>query len=689
MPVFETDMTNPRSNPRRSRAGQALALLVVASWVLGCGGKASSRDTLGLEELSPRSGAAPISLNDDLRVIFDDVLDPASIITSQSVRLVNATTGRPVEGRWLVEGRELRFQPRGALRPALTDGSFQPGSEYVLFLDGFPLLTGPRSVKGAYLAQSIQHSFRTESWDAEATGPQAAGSGNSLTGKPGAVLLRDASPDATALVRLRPEDPGLSEATPLAWDADLLLSCDEPLDPRWFRPGAFEVRELRTRQAWRSPFPEPADGMLKSVQVASITLLRNEDEDARDAVGGAAAVLRVRFADSLPLRDKSRGAFELVLKNPGAIDGGGICDYSGHPAFRKRIRFFAVRSDAFTPERNGSYDFEFFNARDFTPLLDPASDGTAQWSNSGRLEVRYPRAAGDGSAGPVDLGASFEEGDLHATRLLVPEGQVTRLKGEGLVVIRAQGRVNIEGQLVRSLPEGATPLPMWDPKAVETSLSTQTLSEWLAEAKGADAPWTVIIAGGDLVVRGKIEVETPLLLVAGGMIRGVGEPGAARNQVWLLGAGGFESMPYSLDVTASPNVTPPLIIDEPLINQLVVPLRFVAISSEVPKGIAPTEWRSSQILASNGSAGSTRVDYLKPTPLRGGSRWGEEWVQQAVPHPEPMDVLLEGGKDDERGGRVRLRMELRLLPAAVPRNPGPWDPPFIDRVRLLWTPNPR
>ncbi len=664
---------------------------MVAVLCFGCGRPASSAGSLGLVEMVPPSGADPISLNDDLRVIFDSVLDPTSI-TAQSVRLVNQETGRPAKGRWVIEGRELRFQPRGALRQDLRDGGFQPGAEYVLMMDGFPLLSGPRSLQGDGLSHLIRHSFRTQSSDVNAAGPSRE------LRTEGPVLLRDASPDAAARLRLRPEDPGKFETTPLAWDADLLLACDEPLDPRWFRPEDFEVRELQGTRVMRSPIPVPDDGQLKSVQVASISLMHNEDEDVRDASEGAGAVLRFTFADRLPLRDGGRGTFELVLK-PGVRDGGGVFDFSGHSAYRQPIPFFAVRRDAFSPERKGSYEFEFLDAQDFTPLLDPASDGTAAWSTTGQLEVRYPRAAGDGSAGRVVLAETFPGKDIHGTRLRVPADQETRLEGQGLVVLRAQGRIDIDGRLVRSLGEGETPQPIWDPKAMETSGSTQTLTEWLVEAKAENAPWTVIVAGGDLVVRGKIDVETPLLLVAGGMIRGVGEPGAARNQVWLLGAGGFESMPYSSDATASPNVTPPLMIDEPTFNQLVEPLTFVAVSSEVPKGVAPTDWGSPSILGSNGSAGTFRVQFLRP-PSRGnvsapsgsrpgGSRWGEEWLRQAVRHDEPMDVLLEGGQVDEGGGRVRLRMELRLLPAAVPRNPGPWDPPFVDRVRLFWTPNPR
>jgi hypothetical protein len=662
----------------------------MAALGVGCG-RETPTEYLGLVELFPESGAEPISLNDDLRIIFDRVIEPTSI-TSSSVRLVNKKSRRSAEGHWLIQGRELRFQPLGALRRDLRDGGFQPGSEYVLTVDGFPLLSGPRSLRGEGLRHPIQHTFRTRSWDAEDVGPRREGSSEAST------LLRDASPDAAALLHLRPDDPGASETTPLAWDAHLILACDEPLDPRWFRPEDFEIRPRKSPRIRRSPIPEPTDAQVKSVQVASISLLHNEDEDVSAGSEGPGAVLRVTFAERLPLRDGSRGAFELVLKQ-GVRDGGGVCDFSGHPAYRLPIPFFAVRRDAFTPERKGSYEFEFLDAQDFTPLLDPASDGTALWSDTGRLEVRYPRAAGDGSAGRVTLDGAFAGGDLHGTRVTVPVDSEARLTGGGLVVLRSQGRIDIDGRLVRSLAEGQSPEAIWDPKAMETSGSTETLTNWLAGARIKDAPWTVIVAGGDLVVRGKIDVETPLLLVAGGMIRGVGAPGAARNQVWLLGAGGFESMPHSSDATASPNVTPPLMIDEPTFNQLVEPLSFVAVSSEVPKGVAPTDWGSPSILGTGGSAGTFRVHFLKPAPRGddaspqgtrpGGSRWGEEWLRQAVRHDEPMDVLLEGGQVDEGGGRVRLWTELRLLPAPVPRNPGPWDPPFVDRVRLFWTPNPR
>ena len=83
------------------------------------------------------------------------------------------------------------------------------------------------------------------------------------------------------------------------------------------------------------------------------------------------------------------------------------------------------------------------------------------------------------------------------------------------------------------------------PAGVEGPLA---LSEWLADVAVADPAWTVVIAGGDLVVRGSIEVGTPLLLVAGGRIRVYGRVRAAEDQLRLLGRGGGSD----LNPTASP-----------------------------------------------------------------------------------------------------------------------------------------
>ncbi len=87
-----------------------------------------------------------------------------------------------------------------------------------------------------------------------------------------------------------------------------------------------------------------------------------------------------------------------------------------------------------------------------------------------------------------------------------------------------------------------------------------------------------------------------------------------------------------------------------------------------------------------GERGSFLVQYLRAEMPKGTSAgaW-EDLLGQAVRHFSPMEVVPHDGQ----GARVRLRMELRVLPGPGPREPGPWDPPFVDRVRLTWRPEPR
>src|SRR5690606_15277391 len=147
-----------------------------------------------------------------------------------------------------------------------------------------------------------------------------------------------------------------------------------------------------------------------------------------------------------------------------------------------------------------------------SPVAVPGVDGTAQWAGDGLVRVRLPAAAGDGGAGRVELNGAVEDSDVHAVSLHVPTDATAKLTAEGLVVLRAQGSLVIDGRLERA-DSGAAALGELEPAAGDT------LSIWLARAGELGAGWTVLVAGGDLVVRGELEVDGPLLLVAGGMLR--------------------------------------------------------------------------------------------------------------------------------------------------------------------------
>ncbi|MEM1453194.1 MAG: Ig-like domain-containing protein [Planctomycetota bacterium] len=644
-------MAPPRiDRPNPDRRATALSLAVALALATSCSDPGAARSELRLLDARPEPETS-LLLNDDIRLTFDAPIDQTTV-TLESVRLerVGATgASRVASGRWEVEGRSLRFVPDGVRSPDLADGGYVPGATYRLTIAGFPFLGAVRSLDGASLERSVSLTYPV------------------VRATTGQAVLRDASPETTSRLRLLPSATGAENTRPIQWTEPLRLACDEPLDPRTIRPREYEVR------AYRDPRnPEPVLYDPPAIAVDRIVLESNEGEDAE---GGGGARLVVHFAQPLPIPDGSFAREFVFKERDGVVPS--LKDFSGGDAFGRRIRFFAARQDVLPSESDQSYEFEFLDDLDFVPVHDPASDGTARWSGTGRVGIRYPAAAGDGADGAVTLGGAEARGDVRATRIALLEGDTCTLESEGLVVLRAQGRIELDGRLERAAPPDLPP-PMWDPVErpfADSARGAECLSEWLRAAREADSPWTVIIAGGDLVVRGRIDVGTPLLLVAGGRIRGAGMPRAAEGQLWLLGDGGGFELPHHRNPGAIPNVAPPLVIDEPLANPLVEALTFVAISSPVPKGSNPRAWLSPEIRGSGGSSGSYLVQYLRADALRGG----EEGLGQAVRYDEPNGAMEP---DSLGGGAIRLRIELEVRPG-----PGAWEPPYVDRVRLSWSPD--
>jgi hypothetical protein len=654
------------------RAGIALELRRAAGWaalvgagvLAGCLPSAPDDVALQLEAVSPEAGGPLLLLNDSIRLTFNKAVDPTSV-TRDSARLVCEATGLEAQGDWEVDGRLVRFRPAGVRNAALSDGGFIPGQEYRLTLVGFPFLGAVRSVGGAALDRSTAFDYRVVSVE-----------GVAAPGGEGAVLLRDASPGRAEVLRVAAGDPGSADTLPLPWDEPLLLSCAEPVDPRSIQAADYEFR-LALGAQLRGEQGGALAGAMAAIGVARVEVVSNEGEVgmSREAEGAAGARLRFHPRTPFPVAS-GRGpvVFELHLK---AGPGGGICDFSGTPVGlpQRPVRFTVAREDLRSPEGADSYTFDFTDDLDFVPILDRSSDGTARWIGNGRVDVRFPAAAGDGRSGEVVLGETEAGRDTQATRITVPALATTRLLGEGLVVLRAQGRINIEGNLARRVPGGEIP-GMWDSSTfIMPEGDAESLSAWLSRAAALDHPWTVLIAGGDLVVTGQIDVDTPLLLVAGGRIRGVGRPRTAAGQLWLLGEGGGFELPHQRDPNASPNVVPPLVIDEPLYNPLARPLTFVALSSPVPKGQRPRFWSEAEVLGDRGIGGDFRVQFLRADVLQGG----EEGLAQATRFDDPGLVLdpTSGG-----GAPVRMRVELVLRPSR-----GLWRPPFLDRVDLAWSPD--
>lgn len=628
------------------------ALLVLLVSLAGCGQDAQDRPPLVLRSVRPLDTGERLRLNDDIILEFSDDLDATSV-TRDSVTLVDPATGAVAKGRWVTTGSSLRFVPEAALTPSLRDGGFRPGVTYELRLAGFPILGGLRSTHGAGLERSL-------SLEVPIVG---------LEGDDAGDVFRDTSPGNTRILRLLAEFQGKAD-NPLPWNEPLLVACNGPLDPRSLRASDFEI--VRRSNAAR-PL-SPVANQEPPIRIKSIRLQQNIDEDVSATGSGARAILR--FVPRSPLlgpNERFTTAFELRLKP--SVQGPSMADYSGKSPYFRSLTFFAARSDGVSAESDQSYVFEFDDDSDFAPVLDPNSDGTARWAGTGRIEIRYPAAAGSGRDGQRTLKGQVESTDLHATRIEVPLGETAELPAEGLVVLRAQGRFDVTGKITRRAKE--TPNEMWSPvrrTAVAQLASLEYLTPWLKAAQERGESWTVIVAGGDLVVRGEIDVDTPLLLVAGGRIRGSGRPKTMPGQLWLLGDGGGFDAPIRLDPGAMPMVDPPLLIDEPIINPLVRPLTFVAISSPAPKASAPRNWGRPQVVASREAPeGAARVQFIPADALRNG----EEGLGQAVRAVEPMGAL----DPDSSGARVRLRIELTVRPTR-----GRWNPPFLDRVRLVWTP---
>lgn len=626
--------------------------------LVGCGaGGGGTSPELTLVGARPTPGGAPLLLNDDIRLKFSALIDATSV-TADSVRIVDEATGDSARGSWHVDGRSLRFQPEGVLSRSLLDGGYQPGATYRVEIRGFPYIGGVRSMEGASLKRSVSVAF-----DVVAVGPRAA----SQQGDGAPSVLGDRSPTRTSRLGLQRSDEGVSSTLPLEWGRPLRLSCAEPLDPRTLFAEDFEVVPLL-----RPPGAPGTRG--PAVPVERILLESNEPQGA---MGESGARVRIHLRDPLDVLDGADPvAFELVQRGdtkPRAAD------FSGGLAFQGPIRFFVARQDAWPVETADAYELDFTDDLDFAAVLDPASDGTARWAGNGRVDVRYPAAAGSGADGRIVLHGAEMRRDIHSTGLRILADEEVQLGAKGLVILRAQGRIDIEGALRRSAPEAQQPPPMWDPvlrPLAEQARSVESLSDWLAKAAALDAPWTVVIAGGDLVVTGELDIGTPLLLVAGGRIRGLGRPRATPGQLWLLGDGGGFDLPHTVNPGAHPNVEPPLFIDEPIANPLVEPLTFVAISSPVPKGRRPVAWRAPTVRGGQGASGTFRVQYLDAQVLKGG----EAGLGQAVRYASPNGVTELA----ERGAAVCLRIELSLRPSG-----GLWDPPFVDRVRLAWNPESR
>lgn len=607
------------------RGWQLLAALLGLLWLSACGRSTPLR-LLALERFD--QAGVRCFLNEELTLHFSRALDPASV-QGGSARLLDLV-GRPVAGEFEVSGRRLLFRPRLPCRSDLGDGGLRPGAEYRLELDGFPRLSALRSRDGWPLAESLVL-------------PVSCVSSGDPQGLFRGMSLAPAEPLSVERFRLGPLDP-------------LVLRSAQALDPRSLEPESFALFALG-----------PAGERPERIP------LRLELLDNRQA-GARLALLPVAAGEGAARRALPLGELLLVARDgaPGLRDLGGqrvLAGFGSSPLDGVRLEV-EESADGGTAEGALASVGEDFAGSNPGLGLPSGADGTARWAGNGRLEVRWPAAAGDGSDGEQRRdGAEPLPLRLSATRLELSGEQ--RLPPQGLACLRAQGRLEIRGSLRRRVQAGpAAPGPTEDPADWWKRLRglppeslvpefrfdpAQQLSAWLQAAELLDAPWTVLIAGGDLIVTGQLDLDGPLLLVAGGTVRIDGA---------VLASECVTSLPRRGEPRFGTARGLPLALDAPLGNPLRAPLRIAAEGALPAPAPGFEGWADCELV---GRSGSGELDLTfsgtRPGPQGAGQRVG--------PVGDPR--LLESA------GALEFRAELRLFPGTPE-----WDPPWLDSLRVRY-----
>jgi hypothetical protein len=610
-----------------------LSLLLVALACAGCG-----RGPLDapLEVTQFRHGGARgVLLNETLVVHFSEPLDPRSL-TGRSVRVLDAK-GLPVDGRLDLVGRRLSFEPHLPRDRELVGGSLRFGSTYTLELLGFPRVDALRSRSGEPLARTFRSSFTTIDVGAE---------------RP----FLDDAPDRPAVVTLA--------ATTVEAGAPWRLVSDQALDPRSVGDDTFLL------------VPRSAQGRIR----LRARLVANE--------GGRAEI------ELMPLDDG--GVPRLLPVGEYALIGGervdDLADLGASPVpipWRVLPLGASVFVEEARPAPAGPRFVESFATSALaSPRAVAGAVGEARWEGDGRVRLRMPRAAGDGSDGRVVLEAAGDRRSWQATSLLVPAGARVEFAGHGLVLVAAQGALEIDGTVLRTVqPDGARRRPgeaaiEWLSRTraqPETGIADvefdprESLSEFLERCAAADLPVTCFVAGGDIVVRGEVDCDGPVLFVAGGRVRIPGR--AVASQACFSEPFGRSSVVAWIEAL-------PIEIDEPDANPLVLEQTWSVVSGPIRPGPDFRRWVAARVLGHTGAFATAAPGGRTPTLARG--RYDVRFLGtrrladgRTVDVGPVLDVRLLEDCDT-----VRLQLDLTVFAASGPNEP--WDPPWLDEIELVW-----
>ena len=608
--------------------------MLLLAGAASCSGAGREPVVLELLQARPEPGATGVFLNEELELYFSEEIDLASV-HAQSARIATQA-GDPARGHWQVAGRRLRFTPEPVLASDLSDGGYRPGRTYLVELSGFPRPDGLRGVSGAPLARSIRWEFRV----VDVTAPERG------------FLFEDASLETGLPLVLRSLEvpPG----------GPIVLEGREPLDPSTLFGEDFEL----------SPIGSPGARIPVRARLA-----QNFDRRAPRPRG-------TTLVELIPQRTLDSGA-EYVLRIPPSTSR--LRDFGGHRVpylggFGGQRPVIVVRASS-APSTNVHFE-PFMGTENRSPEAVPGLDGTAWWGDSGRVELRLPRAAGSAEQGTVELSGSVDASDLQALRMLLPAGAEAALSERpGLVILRAQGSLRIEGRLRRRVPSaganslrGGETLSGWldrvqAPGSPATEwVDLESLSAWLDRAQALGVTTTVLVAGGDLILSGEVDVAGPLLLAAGGRLRLQRDPGGIRaSQVHLLGREGLG--PSFLDPLTGLDkkmVDAGLELDLVVDNPLVAPLTFGVRSGPIPREGQAARWLGPPHVGGRHGTGAFRVRYVGSIRSRDGS----ESTQRVVDDPSLLTDCPS----------LRLQVELSVGPGV------PWDPPWVDFAEVSWDP---
>ena len=699
------------------------ALLATCLCLAACEKPVEKADpaSMHLVLVRPEEDSVGVYLNEPLVFDFSHEVDRASV-TARSLR-IELTDGSPARGEFLVEGKRVTFEPAAVLSVDLRDGGYLPGLAYNVTLLGFPAPDGLRGVGGEPLKRTRSWSIRTVkdvAWPREDfvfadDSPDQCAPLFALRAKIApneAILLGCKEPlDPSSLFAVDFELRGPSDPESIPMNVRLIrnekagsLSAD---DEFWPAVAVIELTPLGSlEEARKYEFDGSRAGSHRgrlgrpNLLLTQGIGLRLADFSGNPVPPASTLGFGIYLEKRKPTTDEFRESFiDTGRRKPIPIVGlDGAAHWSNTGTVTVRYPRAAGtgadgdvdRGGLGEPVREASKDLHSIQLRVGEHGLDLSSEpGLCVLRSQGRMLIKGPLRRKTG--GPVEpmRWRSAEEPDFAASDWLEGVASANSDESWSQLLTIFEGAEEVPGwddlrdwfdlahkeslqpsweDLEALAPsKQAGTVRAWAKTVLALHEPLTTLSKWLEGAQSAGENWTVLVAGGDLVIDGSIEMDTPLLLVAGGMIRINGEvhvgrlSGASREELYMLGDGGGRTV-QPLDAQ--------LQLDPPQYNQLVRPMSFGILSTRIPMQDGPIEWGTAELvrIQNEGRYGGTlKVSYVSQVPTSSFDPEGAELFIDPSMVPGPVHFFI--------------RIEIPAAPDPV-RGLAPWRPPSLDAIIL-------